>query len=996
MIGHAKSLMAADHCSPSIGHHYLVWQLIATRACPKRFRPRLFVVSWAKKKEKKEKSMRTKKSFLSVVTILALLLSFVPFKSIARADDPSLPVLPNASLVGEKLHFDAVPGIPNYVIKIGGYTCYTSTGGKDNYTFDQDLNELMKESSKPSGTYTVTVYGYEWQGATEVQKTQKFEGTFNYTSPYAKLSTPTNFNFDSSTGTLTWDPVTAGGEPVDGVSYHVNVSLQRVGGGLKGTYAIGTTEPKCRIVANYEEGLFEYEFNVIASKSRHPQSDFGYAPGKYQYYWERKQLTGLSVSARGTVKWDSTPDATEYSVVIEVPGRDTVKTTIYEKNGTSFKLADYVDTTGLSDCDISVTVKAYWSYMQLSNPETVTYHLTTYPLYIMDKQATSFMTLTRLLSDGEGGYMSYYPESQELILKYFDYSAYVRKMTEENGAAPELPTIFFRSTEPLYVEGYANLEAKEGLFHCDQALTFSECGVNGTSGRYAIFANSILFEDTYMNIETTGGTDCCTGREGVTFGGEYNDIKLKTNGGYSALTCPNGVITLNKTKIKIPKDGNLGENQQNIYLKDGKTCASEVELLLATPTPTKAPTKAPTKSPTKAPTKAPTKSPTKTPTKAPSASPSKAPTKKPTKVPSKAPTKNPTKAPTGNPGNDPTKAPTGKPGKKPTKAPTGNPGKPTSTPKPGDPTSTPKPGDPTSTPKPGKATPTTVPGKPTKTPTTQPGQPTSAPGEPTPTNKPKPRPTTPPGQDDPTFEDFVERLYVVALNRASEPAGKKFWVEKVESGEYNGADCARYFLLDAPEFMNRALNDSDFLEVLYKTFYDRKSDAAGKKYWLGRLTDGTSRRDVVNDFIESTEWCNICALYGVRSGAVYHKAEFPSKNAIKFATRLYTYCLGRAPEEDGLAYWALALTNLEQTGCAAAREFFTSAEFKGLKTSDEEYVKRLYTTFMGRTPAADETAYWTGEMAAGRQNRGSVLAFFGSSDEFTAICRSYGIERGTI
>ncbi len=239
-------------------------------------------------------------------------------------------------------------------------------------------------------------------------------------------------------------------------------------------------------------------------------------------------------------------------------------------------------------------------------------------------------------------------------------------------------------------------------------------------------------------------------------------------------------------------------------------------------------------------------------------------------------------------------------------------------------------------------------------------------------------------------------MYVVALDRASDPDGKKFWVGKVENGEFTGADCARFFLLDAPEFLNRGLNDSDFLDILYRTFFDRESDTAGKNYWMKRLASGTSRRVVVNDFIESTEWCNICATYGVKSGAVSHKAEFASQNAINFATRLYTCCLGRAPEQKGLDYWSLALTNLEQTGCSAAKEFFKSKEFVNLKLKNDEYVIRLYKTFMDREPAASEVAYWTGEIKAGKQTRGSVLSFFGQSEEFTNICAKYGIERGTI
>ena len=246
-----------------------------------------------------------------------------------------------------------------------------------------------------------------------------------------------------------------------------------------------------------------------------------------------------------------------------------------------------------------------------------------------------------------------------------------------------------------------------------------------------------------------------------------------------------------------------------------------------------------------------------------------------------------------------------------------------------------------------------------------------------------------------TIGDFVDRLYTVALGRASEESGKKYWVDEITSGRKTGGDCGLFFLT-GEEFANRKLSVEDFVETLYQTFFGRESEASGKAYWVGVLKNGGDRNAVVKGFIDSKEWCNICADYGVRSGAPTAKAERASKNATDFATRLYTCCLGREAEEAGLKYWSLALTNLEQTGCSAAKEFFGSAEFANLKLKDDEYVKRLYTTFMGRDPQAGEVSYWAGEIAKGTQTRSSVLAFFGSSEEFSNICAKYGIERGTM
>ena len=235
------------------------------------------------------------------------------------------------------------------------------------------------------------------------------------------------------------------------------------------------------------------------------------------------------------------------------------------------------------------------------------------------------------------------------------------------------------------------------------------------------------------------------------------------------------------------------------------------------------------------------------------------------------------------------------------------------------------------------------------------------------------------------------------MNRDSDPEGKEFWTKEVVENGRTGADCARYFLLEAPEFMNRKLSVGDFVETLYETFFDRESDEAGKKGWVSAIKSGKkTRTEVVNDFIESTEWCDVCATYGVKSGAIWHKATFASKTATEFATRLYTCCLNREAVPEEVEYWALALTNLEQTGCSAVKEFFTSEEFRKQNTSNVEFIFRLYETFLGRDPDAGELTYWSRKLKTGVETRQSILEMFGESEEFVKLCMQYGIECGTM
>ena len=242
------------------------------------------------------------------------------------------------------------------------------------------------------------------------------------------------------------------------------------------------------------------------------------------------------------------------------------------------------------------------------------------------------------------------------------------------------------------------------------------------------------------------------------------------------------------------------------------------------------------------------------------------------------------------------------------------------------------------------------------------------------------------------FEDLIERLYVVALGRESDPEGKAFWANEVKTGIRTGGDCAKEFLI-SPEFLEKNMSTEDFVEVLYKTFFDRASEPEGKAYWVDKLdTKSLDKVEVIKCFVNSTEWCNICARYGVKPGNTTAYATEPSANAIEFASRLYTKCLGREAEEEGLKFWSLSLTNLEITGTKAAYQFFTSAEFVGFKTSDEEYIERLYETFMGRASDADGMAFWLKELEDGK-TRDDVLYGFADSKEFTEICNTYGIDR---
>ena len=290
-----------------------------------------------------------------------------------------------------------------------------------------------------------------------------------------------------------------------------------------------------------------------------------------------------------------------------------------------------------------------------------------------------------------------------------------------------------------------------------------------------------------------------------------------------------------------------------------------------------------------------------------------------------------------------------------------------------------------------------VPAKPSATPT-----PTAKPTA-TPTNKPTttPKPTampTPvkPGNSNTSSStstglgDFIERLYNVALGRPSEAYGKNYWINKVKLEGFTGADVARGFLF-SEEFLGKNMSNSDFLDTLYLTFFNRPADEH-KADWMTLMDQGWTKMQVIDGFINSTEWANLCLSYSIASGSNCSPNINiqPSAEVESFARRLYTTCLGRDADIGGLNNWAAQLANMQISGSQAAHGFFFSEEFIAHGFSNEEYVNRLYRTFMGREADPAGFADWVGQLNSG-VSRESVFQGFAGSQEWAGICAEYGI-----
>jgi len=100
--------------------------------------------------------------------------------------------------------------------------------------------------------------------------------------------------------------------------------------------------------------------------------------------------------------------------------------------------------------------------------------------------------------------------------------------------------------------------------------------------------------------------------------------------------------------------------------------------------------------------------------------------------------------------------------------------------------------------------------------------------------------------------DPLLRLYDASFDREADSQGLAYWVEKNASESLG--DIANSFI-NSSEFNSQHgnLDNSEFVELMYANVLERASDAAGKEYWLNELDGGAERGAVMIGFTESEE-----------------------------------------------------------------------------------------------------------------------------------------------
>lgn len=103
----------------------------------------------------------------------------------------------------------------------------------------------------------------------------------------------------------------------------------------------------------------------------------------------------------------------------------------------------------------------------------------------------------------------------------------------------------------------------------------------------------------------------------------------------------------------------------------------------------------------------------------------------------------------------------------------------------------------------------------------------------------------------------VYRLYKAALDRTPDQSGLGYWIKQLDAGKGDIVWMSANFI-DSAEFKAtygtpQTVNNTAFVNLVYKNVLGRSPDAAGFSFWEGKLAGGYQREKLMADFSESTE-----------------------------------------------------------------------------------------------------------------------------------------------
>ena len=113
------------------------------------------------------------------------------------------------------------------------------------------------------------------------------------------------------------------------------------------------------------------------------------------------------------------------------------------------------------------------------------------------------------------------------------------------------------------------------------------------------------------------------------------------------------------------------------------------------------------------------------------------------------------------------------------------------------------------------------------------------------------------------LEAFLERLYLIVLERKADPKGKEDWKKFLLEKKLTASTLVKEFF-KSEEFKSKNINDEEFVKRAYRAILAREPEKSGEEYWTSLLKDKKlSREEILDKFLSSPEFKALVQKYQI-------------------------------------------------------------------------------------------------------------------------------------
>ena len=142
---------------------------------------------------------------------------------------------------------------------------------------------------------------------------------------------------------------------------------------------------------------------------------------------------------------------------------------------------------------------------------------------------------------------------------------------------------------------------------------------------------------------------------------------------------------------------------------------------------------------------------------------------------------------------------------------------------------------------------------------------------------------------------FVARLYRNCFGRRYDVSGLNNWTKQLNAHAVSGAQIA-YAFYSSQEMNNLGLNNKEYIKALYRGVLGREAKSSEVSWWAEKMAGGTSRSQMIMNFVYSPEFKSLCGSYGITVGqALSYNVPFYTQTDSRWSgTRFGAWTLGES------------------------------------------------------------------------------------------------------